>query len=903
MNGSDTRFQGQFESLTSFLPMGWQFRLFRRFVANDLPRACAIPTGLGKTSVLVIWLLAIVRQAETGYVRVPRRLLYIVNRRTVVDQATAVVEAVRERLLQPDRTEWAEHADSLQSIASALRDLCAAKEPPLAVSTLRGELADNEQWKADPARPAIVVGTVDMIGSKLLFSGYGDGRYGRAHHAGLVGQDALVVHDEAHLTPAFSDLLRGIAEEQRREVRQYSGGAIARPLRILELSATPRDSDNAPFTLVPDDKNDKVVHDRLSASKHLHLHQATADRLVPEIIERALLYKDRRAKVLIYLRVPEQAQQVASALAKALGAGSDDRVALLTGTIRGHERDRLASTNLVYQLLLNPKQHADQTVYLVSTSAGEVGTDLDADHLVCDLTSLDSLIQRLGRVNRRGGDDRCAQVDVVGDGPSKGNLSEFEQAVAATHQMLRHWVAESAQGTDVSPGRLSQLLAEAGSTAVSAAFSPTRACPPLTDILFDAWSLTSIKAMPGRPDVQSFLHGVTRDPPDTFVAWRQEIRWLAEARVDGQALRDWFRACRVETRERLRDRTYKVKRRLTRLLEKHRKIGGASELRTVLLDARGEARWSTLAEVSSKDFELAYLTVVLPVEAAGLDQNGMLDPSVVASDAVDLDVAELGAHAEARERWLHHRSPEGERYERLATGETDVPPPLLREKARTSLREPEDGAEDATALDLLLLVSPRRSALEKPETTGVRQTLDAHIHAIAEWMALIAERLQLPEPYQSALISAAHWHDRGKDRSVWQRYARNERGGKVLAKSPRYQSPRVLGGYRHEFGSLLEAMAHSDFEGCSERDLVLHLVAAHHGWARPHFERRSYDSTHVSAENDAAAADVLQRFGRLQQRFGRWGLAWLESLLRCADIAGSQQAVESPHVEIEEDAG
>jgi len=38
-----------------------------------------------------------------------------------------------------------------------------------------------------------------------------------------------------------------------------------------------------------------------------------------------------------------------------------------------------------------------------------------------------------------------------------------------------------------------------------------------------------------------------------------------------------------------------------------------------------------------------------------------------------------------------------------------------------------------------------------------------------------------------------------------------------------------------------------------------------------------------------ALAEVFERFGHLQQRFGRWGLTWLESLLRCADIAASKQ--------------
>jgi CRISPR-associated endonuclease/helicase Cas3 len=37
------------------------------------------------------------------------------------------------------------------------------------------------------------------------------------------------------------------------------------------------------------------------------------------------------------------------------------------------------------------------------------------------------------------------------------------------------------------------------------------------------------------------------------------------------------------------------------------------------------------------------------------------------------------------------------------------------------------------------------------------------------------------------------------------------------------------------------------------------------------------------------AAEVPRRFARLQRKYGRWGLAYLESLLRAADYAASSQ--------------
>src|SRR5438045_3216258 len=72
-------------------PFPWQERLLDRFVNGMIERSLDIPTGLGKTGVMAIWLVARALGAP-----LPRRLVYVVDRRAVVDQATDVATNLRE---------------------------------------------------------------------------------------------------------------------------------------------------------------------------------------------------------------------------------------------------------------------------------------------------------------------------------------------------------------------------------------------------------------------------------------------------------------------------------------------------------------------------------------------------------------------------------------------------------------------------------------------------------------------------------------------------------------------------------------------------------------------------------------------------------------------------------------
>lgn len=57
-------FDRTFNALMGVPPFGWQRRLYaEHFAQGEIPQALDIPTGLGKTAVMAVWLIALARQA------------------------------------------------------------------------------------------------------------------------------------------------------------------------------------------------------------------------------------------------------------------------------------------------------------------------------------------------------------------------------------------------------------------------------------------------------------------------------------------------------------------------------------------------------------------------------------------------------------------------------------------------------------------------------------------------------------------------------------------------------------------------------------------------------------------------------------------------------------------------
>ena len=893
-------FTSAFRALTGHDPFPWQEDLYARLLRDDMPSSLDIPTGLGKTAVIPIWLIALVsRKKEQGEPAVPRRLVYVVNRRTVVDQSTDVVEKMRERLLDPDRTEWAQHKNILGEVRDRLRHLAATDDLPLAISTLRGQFADNREWSADPARPAVILGTVDMIGSRLLFSGYGCSFKTKPLHAGFLGQDVLLVHDEAHLEPAFQQLLTKIEREQT------DGRTPDRwPLRIMELTATSRGQKtsggltdkekNPPDDLpAPAKRPIHFVWQRLKATKTLHLHPHEDDKKLAEAIAEFTRNKhqDSGQAILVFARTVNDVDKIVGKLRK-----TTSHVEPLTGTLRGLERDDLVKT-LVFQRFLHrsSRDHNakidEETVYLVCTSAGEVGVDISADHMVCDLSTFESMAQRFGRVNRFGdSDDTRIDVFHPTSFDKKGKVNLFDQRRQETLELLERL------DSDASPLAPSKLNEREGK-ACRAAFAPSPEILPATDILFDAWALTTIREkLPGRPPVAPYLHGISEwEPPETHVAWREEVSIITDDDLRGRNKpEDLLEDYPLKPHELLRDRTYRILEKLQRLALSH----GSNPVWVVEPDGRVTvSTLSTIAdpqatkakEKTPLERAIAGRTVLLPPSVGGL-QDGMLSGIANVTD----DVADYWFEDPAKTKQRRIRVwRDDARFDEKTQGmrlirPIDLPPP--------------GDDEDAKGPSWHWYVRPRSADDDGSQTALEPIGWQHHTDDVTENAKNIVDALNLPKEMKDVVLLAAKCHDLGKQREVWQRSIGNPnptdwhaKSGKDPVTGKRWWPRDICPDYRHEFGSLLDVFDasrphHTQFEqlGDDGQDLVLHLIATGHGRPRPHFRPdETFDQENNHQDAAALAVEIPRRFARLQRKYGRWGLAYLESLLRAADYAAS----------------
>jgi CRISPR-associated endonuclease/helicase Cas3 len=619
-------------------------------------------------------------------------------------------------------------------------------------------------------------------------------------------------------------------------------------------------------------------------------------------------------------------------------------VELLVGARRVHERDKVEQS-LRKLGFIGKKDGLKMPAFLVATSAGEVGVDIDADHMVADLVAWERMVQRLGRVNRRGESD--AEIKVFWSEPSvKDTDAPTEPEKRALITFKSKAVIENLpqiDGTlDASPGAFRQLAVSARTDAalsklIDAATTPEPLRPTLNRALVDAWSMTSLETHTGRPDVAPWLRGWVEDRPQTTIIWRTHLpvrvdpggRTILPDKTD---IEEFFEAAPPHESEKLETESYRVvswlQERANGLLKRRRHapdeaaededtdsepsgaddIGAeGSETGQAAPKARTLRRDDIVALILSPSgaYSGRYTLDHLAQERKGKAKDEFQDELIGKTLVIDghfgglqdgmLDIAREGPPetADDTEKW----SKEAQfRVRRVKSSLPEEQEDGWRFEDDFVLRRDREG----TALEWLV-VEHFRDAAQNEDSRSISnpQELTRHQDWARSEMLRIAKAVGLSSAAADALAIGAGLHDEGKKAPRWQRAfkaprEKDEHGAdKIFAKTLGPINQAILGGYRHEFGSLPCVEENAEFKALPDdwRDLVLHLVAAHHGQARPVIQTRGCEDGPPSLLEERACA-VAQRFARLQKRWGPWGLAWLEALMRAADQQASRDNEE-----------
>lgn len=988
-----------FRALWNKDPFPWQEMFAEKIkngeFRNGFPDAVDLPTASGKTACLDIAVYALAAHADAQHGKPPaaRRIWFVVDRRIVVDEAFDRAEIIAAKLADENAS------DAVRAVAErllALRSLD-SKKRPLAVGRLRGGVLRDDRWARIPSQAAILTSTVDQLGSRLLFRGYGHSALAAPIYAGLAGNDSLILLDEAHCAQPFLQTLRAV---RLFRSDKWSKVANPTPFHVAVLSATlPEEDDGQKLETFPASEDDRtqalnhpVLQARLTASKRAVLEAVKdEDKLAEKIAEAAEAFaRGGILRIGVIVNRVARAMEIADALrVKAREKIPDNQppafdVELLTGRIRSVERDMLVGKDapLHRHLRADKPETLERPLILVSTQCLEVGADFSFDALVTECASLDALRQRFGRLARLGKPEISHAAIVTAESAMKESDPIYGNTLKATWDFLwsKATVEKRGEGKKMTEVRtidfgfeaLRALMPPSDSDELRAMLAPSSDAPILLPAHLDLLCQTSPRPYPD-PDIGIFLHGKGRHAAEVRVAFRCDF--------DPQCPQDWpeiASLCPPVASEMFSVPLHRFR----KWLENHASTDASGDVES----ERDDTEASQSKRASGKKFLLCggreksrvssntedifpNSVIILPAprgeggvtEVRKLGQ--VLCEQGFGSEKVDVwELALLRAGKRPALRlnrdvlapWFAGCPPLRDLLELLEYSE---PTRVERDEAITAVLEwkPETETDSTlpswlrefftTTLDhyvsdiarhpgggIVLRAKKQNSNRDEtdyfsdeddtPSEAPEEVSLQAHCAKVANTAEKLAHAC-LGKNAAPISKAAGDWHDAGKLDPRFQEMLRNgapaDNTAQPLAKSPRKPRSRERAkeigeaaglpeDFRHEMLStqLAERLCKVELS-LEDHELLLHLVASHHGHARPFAPVCKDDALPAvngkldcgglaisAAERGAFTAPhrldsgITDRFWTLVRRYGWWGLAHREAILRLADWYASE---------------
>jgi CRISPR-associated endonuclease/helicase Cas3 len=409
-----TTFSEMFMAATGQTPFPFQTGFAE---SPDLAELVNAPTGSGKTAAAILgWLWR--RQSNPT---TPRRLVYCLPMRVLVEQT------------QEEGQKW-------------LSKLGLSTDVGIHV-LMGGE--EIEDWDLDPEKPVILIGTQDMLLSRALNRGYGMGRFRWPMHYALLNNDCLWVLDEIQLMGvglATSAQLQAFREKFHTfgEAKTVWMSATLRPDWLATVDFRIRVQQLSTLNLNKDDYAAEGLRPRWVAKKAI----ANSNLSCHDADDVAALIKDkhqRNAITLVVVNTVNRSRELYARVKRLYEAGKPagkkaktrpettgelPKIHLIHSRFRPLERE-------AWMKWLKDAPPAEGRI-VISTQVVEAGVDMSARTLLTELAPWSSLVQRFGRCNRRGEftTDQPAQIYWI-DVPAKDSAPYTKDELDAAREQLK----------------------------------------------------------------------------------------------------------------------------------------------------------------------------------------------------------------------------------------------------------------------------------------------------------------------------------------------------------------------------------------------------------------------------------------------------------------------------------
>lgn len=358
-----------------------------------------LPTGCYKTETALFWLTN----------QVTNKIFYTLP-------TVTTVEAMRKRfedIFNKDKISFSHH----------LLQISLAKED---------RLTDEELFTQKYLLRPIAVTTIDRILLSLMnFHKYTVGE--------IMLNNAVLIIDEIH---SYSPFTFSLIIESLRYLKEYHN------LKICVMSATLPTlikeklreleyvNENEFYPLLNENEIQKIY----SEKKRTRIKSFLKDKSIEDNLDEILSYIKNYKKVLVVVNTVTKAQNVYKNLKEKI----KENIAIILYHSRFIHRHRDEKQKMIECIeKLDKENKLNVKIILISTQIIEVSLDIDFDILFTEIAPVDAIIQRAGRINRKGRKNICDIYIFDVNNDEKGFLPYKKEQIEKAREILNNIKIES----------------------------------------------------------------------------------------------------------------------------------------------------------------------------------------------------------------------------------------------------------------------------------------------------------------------------------------------------------------------------------------------------------------------------------------------------------------------------